>query len=925
MALLLLIPLVFGWLAVRRLLKETDALAAAALALPLGVSMLLLGVNGVYRVSTLENAVLATLAALVGAAALIAFTTKAPPLERPGLKPATLAFLVLATLAIYLFTNSQQIRNPDDDYWIHTPLQGLMLHGSFPPTNPFFSDLPMNGHYGRNLALVTVGWITELDMPLVQVAMTDLMQVFTFLLLFTTFRRATGSELQAALGAGLMFFGINVGGRGGLMDTLQNNNALVHLDLALIVALVLRAWSGQAWAAVLGGLALGGYAIVYETHFGLVVLSVLSMTPFLLKDRKALALSLVLLAVAFPISVTQGGPLTEMFQRKVLGKTEVDENTLSKGMQNQAQVVKLRFPKEKLFQILLEHGEYQRVSLVYYIDPLFSRFYVPSKERGYRPIWTWDVLRIHWLPMLLAPLSLAALLRLRHKPGLLLWAFGFISFLVPAMADFGPIYESEYYRWQFAAGVGLAGALGLAAGAWFEDFWARHEGVAWTWSATPGELVLRFGPRGLACLGLAALVWLDTLGCSWFLRTRLEQVLAEGDPLRGAILLPDTRDWLKRHAVLDFSPADWEMARWLEERVQPGDRILSNFDEENNFSILYESTLSGLSGARSVGHALPLDDEAIGTTPYHMAPPARAFWTTLDPALLRGLGVNWLLLKVEPGSEDLSQRLPQGLALTHQTTDPTGRKRLLYRVDVPPLKAGAVAEAPSPLEVVAFDLPERMRNGRGYPARLTVRAAEAFRSQDGVLFYETVRRKTNKGTAPVERILQPLDLDLAKGETRTLDVVFVAPHEDGIYDVRFFAGDGQEVRPLGGAPLAVDMAFRPRLSALRLKSLEPVEPPRAGRLTRFRAVLENPGATPVNASDRLSASVASKRPDGSTVRTPGQSMMPLALDLPAGGAQEVEVMALLPEEAGSYRLDLGLAPAEGGLSVLEGPIVEVQP
>lgn len=919
MALLLLVPLVFGWLAVRRLLKETDALTAVALALPLGVSMTLLGVNGVYRVNTLETAVLSTMAVLAVASALIALLAKAPELHRPRLKTATTAFLVLATLAIYLFTNSQQIRNPDDDYWIHTPLQGLMLHGAFPPTNPFFSDLPMNGHYGRNLALVTVGWLTGLDMPLVQVAMTDLMQVFTFLLLFTTFRKATGSELQAALGAGLMFFGINVGGRGGLMDTLQNNNALVHLDLALIVALVLRAWAGEAWAALLGGLALGGYAIVYETHFGLIVLSVLATLPFLLKQRRALALCLVLLAVAFPISVTQGGPLTEMFQRKVLGKTEVDENTLSKGMQNQAQVVKLRFPKEKLFQILLEHGEYQRVSLVYYVNPVLKPFYVPSKERGYRPIWTWDVLRIHWLPMLLAPLSLWVLWRSRHLPGLLLWAFGAISFLVPAMADFGPIYESEYYRWQFAAGVGLAGALGLAAGAWFEDFWGRHEGVAWTWASTPGELVLKVGPRGLAVLGLVVLVWLDTLGCAWFLQTRWQQVMEEGDPLRGAILLPDTREWLKRHAVLDFSPADWEMARWLEQRVQPGDRLLSNFDEENNFSILYESTLSGLSGARSVGHALPLDDEAIGTTPYHMAPPARAFWTTMDPALLRGLGVNWLLVKNAPPLQ------VEGVELVHETSDETGQVRRLYRVEVPPLTAGPVVETPSPLEVVSLELPQEMRNGRGYRARLTVRATAPFAARDGVLFYETLRRKTNKGTAPVERILQPLDLSLAAGETRTLDVVFVAPHEDGVYDVRFFAGDAREVRPLGGAAVAVDMDFRPALSTLQLKALEPLDPVRAGRLVRFRAVVENPGPQDVTALDGLNASLASKRPDGSTVRTPGQSMQPLALDVPAGGSQSVEVLGLLPEEPGSYRLDLGLAPQEGGLSVLEGPTVEVQP
>ncbi len=955
MAFLLLVPPILAWLAARRLLGERDALGASAMVLPLGLSLLLLGVNGVYRVADLQQAVLGTVGVIALAALLIALLTRPQPLQKPRLHPATLAFLVVAGLAIYLFTNSQQVANPDDDYWIHTPLQGLMLHGGFPPTNPFFSDIPMNGHYGRNLMLVSVGWLSGLDMPFVQVLMTDVFQLATFLLLFTTLRRATGSELQAVLGTAFMFFGINVGGRGGVMDTLQNNNAVVHMDLVLILNLVLRVWGGPTsggrfWAAVLGGLVLGGYAIVYETHFGLVLLATLSTAAVVCGlqawkgprtptaeggghadrlDRRALALTLLLLALATPLAVTQGGPLTELFHRKVLGQAEVDVATLSKGMQNQAQFVKVQFPKERLFQILLEHGEYQRISYVYRTRTFLSRFYSESPERGYRYIWSWDVLKIHWLALLLAPFSAWVLLRRRHLAGLWLGAFGLVSFLIPAVVDFGPVYESEYFRWQFAAGLGLAGALGLAAGALFEDFWRAHPGALGAWQPTPSEARLRLGPRGLAVLALVLVAWLETLSCGEFLLLRMEDLTSKGQWVRGALLLPDTRAWLARHAVLDFHPADWEAARWLEKRVQPRQRMLSNFQEENNFSILYESTLSGLSGARSVGHALPLDDEPIGTTPYHMAPPARAFWSTLDPGLLRGLGADWLYVREDVGQTEISARLAglPGLKLQHQAQDPHSGRRLLYRVELPPLAAGLVAEGVSPVEVQALELPQHLRNGRGYRARLTVRnsGAETLRLRDGVLFYETVRRSTGKRTAEVERILQPLDLELPLGQSRTLEIPFVAPHEDGDYDLEFFLGDSREVRRLGGLPQAVRMDFRPRLAALSVKSWEPLDKPWPGRLVRLCAGLENPTDRPLLAQDGLLAAVLAVRPEPGAERLAAQELQPVSLHVPAGGRADLEVVARMPERPGQYRLDLVLVPIEGGAAFLEGPLLEVGP
>jgi len=1015
MAWLLALPLILAWLVARRLLGERDTLTAASLVLPLGVALTLLGVNGVYRVADLPQAVLGTLAGMALVSALVVLLARAPSSRRPGLHPGTLVFLVLAGLAIYLYTNSQQIANPDDDYWIHMPLQGLMLHGGFPPTNPFFSDVPMNGHYGRNLTLVTVAWLSGLDLPFVQVLMTDLCQLATFLLLFTTLRRQTRSELQAVLGTAFVFFGINVGGRGGLLDTVQNNNAVVHLGLVLNMHLVLRTWgggglepesaawrenrgrrggsgckegvhrgaerswrlrehrrgapddadgpgsaaechgrwriqvesglAGRVWSAVLGGLVLGGYAIVYETHFGLVILATLSTAALLVASRlwagtrevasrapldgRALLLTGLLLALATPLAVTQGGPLTELFQRKVLGRGGVDVASLSKGMLNQAQFVKIQVPKEKLFQILLEHGEYQRISFVYRTRTFLKRFYSPSPGRGYRPVWSWDVLKIHWLPLLAAPFSAWVLVRRGHASGLFLGTFGVISFLTPALVDFGPIYESEYFRWQFAAGLGLAGALGVAAGAVFEEFWKCHPGRLGSWQAEPDRIRVLLAPRVLAVAGLVGLVWLETLTCSQFLWDRAESLSGRGQWLRGAWLLPETRAWLARHTVLDFHPADWEVARWLEKRVEPGQRMLMNFREENNFSILHESTFSGLSGVRSVGHALPLDDEPVGTTPFHMAPPARAFWTTLDPSLLRGLRVDWLFLRQDPGEEDLSARLAglPGLSLAHRTRGGRGGGRWLYRVDLPPLRVGPLVREVSPLRLEEIRLPGNLRNGRGARARVVLRhgGTESLSLREGVLFYETVRQETGKRTAEVERVLQPLDLDLAPGEVRTLEVPFVAPHEDGTYALEFFLGDFRKVQKLAGKACRFAMDFRPRMRALQVRSCDSLDTLKPGRLVRLRFTVANPLGCDFVARDGLLAAVVPVRPQDPPPSLAVAPLAPLGLEIPARGQVDLEVFARLPEQAGVWRMDLVLALAEGGTGFLPGVELVTEP
>lgn len=786
---LLAIPLGLGYLCARRCLGRTGWPSLLGEAGALAVVLTLIGVNAVYRMvgtrtyhgwNGLEIAVGVTLAWQCLAIALLYSRARSGPSiwRLPG--PASAILLGLSALVLF-YTNAQQIANPDDDYWIHAPLQGLMRHGNFPPFNPFFSDIAMNGHYGRNLGIVSFSLLSGADVFMSQHLLTSGIQVLTLWLFFAAFTRSAGSWKAGLLASVFVFFGINAGGRGGLIDTMQNNNAFVHLYLALLLSLMVTVWQDhKPAAAVLAGLSLGGYAIVYETHFGLVFLTILSLTPiFAIRQaisKKAALWAAAVLLISLPLAFTQGGPLTDLLERKQQGREHSQAEKLSKGMQNQAQVVKITFPKKALFQILLETGEYQRVAHIYTLDTPLRRLHTPTTQRGYAYIWSWDVLKIHFLPLYLFPLSLVVLWRRKSLAGHFMGAFGVISFLTPALVDFGPIYESEYYRWEFAAALGFAGALGLALAALAEPASASESareaeaGPPFVWRA-PSLFITRHGTKLLL---IGALTLLNSLACLSFVGARMAHALS-GSPKRW-LLFPSTETWLTRHQVLDFDSLDYQAARWLSAQVQPGDRLLTNFRQENNFSILFESTLTGLTGARCVGHALPLEDEKIGTTPFRQAPAAVAFWETYAGDPLSQLKVDWVFYRNDQGEE--LPPLP-GAKLAYRVQD-GNRLRLVYEIDrkaLPRLEIDADVEPQKPaLKATLAEKPlPPLRGGR--PIKLSLSSSGAA---SGVLELSTVRRSDGLVSSPSENLRWRLK---TTGE-RSVPVLLVPPYDEGVYDLK---------------------------------------------------------------------------------------------------------------------------------------------
>ncbi len=508
------------------------------------------------------------------------------------------------------------------------------------------------------------------------------------------------------------------------------------------------------------------------------------------------------------------------------------------------------------------------------------------------------MLKIHFLPLYLFPLSLIVLWRRQSLAGHFMGAFGVISFLTPALVNFGPIYESEYYRWEFAAALGFAGALGLALAALAEP---DGPSPAFQWNP-PKLLVSRQGGKVLAVISLTLL---NSWACLTFVGARLEQALS--GPLSGWLYFPSTQTWLAKHQVLDFDPLDYRAAQWLSAQVQPGDRLLTNFRQENNFSILYESTLTGLTGARCVGHALPLEDEKIGTTPFRQAPAAVAFWSTFLPDPLSQLKANWILYR-----DDLGKELPPlpGAKLVHRVQEGE-RIRLIYQIDrkaLPNLDVASSSPASGPLmkaELGDRTLPP-LRGGS--PVDLNLTSAQ---NASGILELSTVRRSDGLASSPSENLRWRLRLSAGTAQS----VPLVPPYDEGIYQLRATWYPDPGTPHLEVSTPELEVAFARLVNQVRIAEISyptvdsgqsDIWPTRV--LVSPQTRLELPSPWP--ASDQVLACWAFYSEErGEFDLLPGVNLQQLRLS-----EQPWKLPFITPEREGRYRLALYLSAGQGHLT-----------
>lgn len=878
----LLLPPLLGILLLHRLLKFEEPVGLLSAGWAVGWLYALMTVNfALLAGASLDTAVKAMLGLCLGLTAVLLWV-RGPKVRGPGFARATWAFLAVGALAVYVTTNTILYLNPDDDYFLHAPLQGQLLKGIFPIINPFLPDVFYGGHYARDLIVVVAAKLSGFTVFEVQAPVTVALQLSTFLVLFTALHRATRSQLQAALGTFLVFAGAIAGFRGGWLDTVANNNALAQSICALVFLFSLEALfvRPRPAATVLTGLTLGGLAWAYETNFTVVCLGLcgLALSTLVLRrlTKGQLITALAVVCLTLPLAIVQGGVFQHLFE-KIRGGRELAASTADLTLQSQNLEVSAKFPKDALFQIKLDRSG-EEMSMAYSTLPFLRDLPKTGGTPGYVSVFSWYAIRIHWLALYLAPLSLVWLLRSKNWAGLLLWWVGCSGYFLPSVVDFG-LWEAEVFRWQFVAAWGFAGALGIALGQWWEGI----RGPCFSLSSR--NLLVR--KKGVAAVALGLLLGLNSYPCFHQMRQRTAQL----DSWWGGFGFPRASVWFDRQPEVDLHPVDIRAGLWLSDQVSFGEKLLTNFRDENEFNIYFESSFLGLCGLRPVGHTFPLPFERLGTRPFRQNAATRAFWASLDVSLLGSLQPDWIYVRGRT-SEELEGLA--GLSLAHREDE----KHALFKVEVPSLQEGEPVagvrferlELPTPLAVEQYVLaPLTLRNVGTEPIKAETTFLYELIDRDGVL------------VEGWERFLQPVKLELLPGERQVVQVHFVAPHQEGEYRLRCRLGSESVA---GEQPVSV--GTRRLTSALEVLEAEPLDPLKAGQIARFRVRLKNPSKEKLGPETMLAALVA-KEPSVPIHLV--RDFSEVLLVIPAHGETELVLPVVVPEVMNGF--ELKLLPRDG--------------
>lgn len=907
-AVLLLISSVFlGWMLARRALRESDPLLAGGLAPLLGFPCLILYAN------TFDRGALPYSIYLFAALALALFALPTDRLEWPPLTRWQWVSLVAAGGAVLIYTLYAQQRFLDSDNWIHEPLIAHYMRGIFPPVHPFFPEIEMHGHYGRDLLMASLT-PTGQD-PLATVwLLNPLLQLAAFLVLAGSVRSFTGSAPQGITAAVMGFFGVCVGFRVGLVDSFDGNNGVVYaLAIALFHLMYRTLELGERRAGpgvwVVAGVTLGVYQLVYETHFGLLLLTGLTLAAAVARTRRVWAGVLIVATLALGLAVTEGGPFTDLARR-------AGSSTGSASEQNVGQHVTIEFPKDEFLKVLATTADYQRLSAAFRTS-LFEGMKPVIRGEGYMSIFDPRFLSTHWLPLFLAPLSLVLLLRRRNLAGLGFWIFGAYAYLTPGLVDFGPVYEWEYFRWEFAAGFGFAVALGVAV--------AQHlfEGpVPLGWERREGELSLTFGRRFPLWLGCIAVLVASLAAGEKLLNDAIIDVQKRDFKIS---LLPS--EWRIHRPELGIERVDIEAMAWLEPQVLPGDQVLSNLGEESPQGLWPDSVLATRTGAHPAGRARPPRDVRVHAHPnYHRDPVAKAFYATGRVDLLKAAGIDWLYLDPERLEPEVAARLAantEELRASPLFQDSRGEQRQLYEVRFP--EAEALRSEPPFEATLALDIPqEELRAGTLSTLRLTLRNAGETPRRVGWLRVSLLTPEGEPVVAPLE--VAPREQPLPAGATEVLELPFVTPLEEGSYELEVSLPytDSGEPALLERVSLQVD--FLARLGAIRprLDLPDSFEP---RRYSRIRLGLTSD--EPVRAGDDVVLYYRLMRPGGEYVWELDSIPQKLDLTLEPGVEREYFLDFLSPWESGSYQPELYLKDLSSGRVVpLQGefrPIHVVEP
>jgi hypothetical protein len=734
--LLIPVPFIFGYLLTARVLKERQWQLRLAVAYALALTLFLFVVNALFHFLSLRLAVYTTVALMaVGSLGLLRLR---PVVSSPvvlGRLEATVVIVLAMTAAFRaLFFQMMWV---DDDLFPHGPLMALYLQDIFPPRNPLHPELPYLGHYGRDLTISALSVLLRERFFMVQYVVTALNQGVIVMLIYFVSRRFLRSGRQALMTVILAFLG-----GWALMEVFGNNNSFVYLFLFLNsylcwIALIRRDVGSKVVATV----GLATYSIVYETHYG-ILLIVFAIFPILLMLQRRrwgmryVTIPAIIGGASLAIALVHGGTLTDI-GRRLLSYSSHHASTVE-TQSFFTQEVRLRFPK--------------------------PRFMITSFDGSDYPVISARLLREAGAFVLFLPLATAIMLYRQRYWGLWIAAMGLVAVLVPATVEFGA-QNVESYRFLFFGGVAAAMTCGIAVGMWLD------------WIAPRGPL-----PSWAKAVVLVFLV----VSCGTAIRRTT-------DNFRDVLRRPSeyywrAEDWACHGAYSArlCDPADARAAMRLRPLVKAGESLMLNTSNVAAASYHTDAMLAALSGTFIRGRGVRVSSGSGYKMGMDFEEPsgfrAIAFWSTGDVTLLDELGADYLLV-------DPAKLLPRA----YERLAREGRLKLLFREAG--LRPGAIREVyrveqglresappvPSDLRVEIGPVPSGLEPATFYEVPFSVTTRDSSFEGKIKVGYRVFRggRLMNWN----DEIRHVVNLERGGREKWTGYLHFVAPYEAGRYDV----------------------------------------------------------------------------------------------------------------------------------------------
>src|SRR5262245_10555809 len=763
MIVLAVIPFVFGYVLAGRVLREPRLLMRLSIAYALGLTCFLAVVNAAFYVTGLRAATYVAIGVLAGATlSLLWLTVVHVRMERlPRVDAIVLTAMALTVIVTTVLWQMQQV---DDDIWIHGPLMGAYLNNNFPPRNPYFPEFPYRGHYGRDLTITAFSTLAGGRFLEVQSVLTVLNHLVTLVLGYLLWRRFVRIRRAALLAMLFGFLAVNNATRNGLLETFQNNNTFAYLllfaNMYLVLAVLRRGGAGRV---IVSALSLGTYALVYETHFGALVVGIVGAVGCYAIWRPRRRLQSVtavaaMLAGALALSAVEGGAVTDALKSRILSSHGSVATT--EDFRGVSQEVSIRIPKPGLRITAPTGDEYSMLSL---------RF---VREAGL------------FVPLL--PVTLGMMLWRRSVFGSMTGINAVTSFPVPAVVDFGR-FNPESVRFLMLGGT-LAAMLFGAGAAWCLQL----------------AMVLRPSRKmlwvGLVVVILALTSWKSTR----LVFRQLER--AVGNPSEFYLTGKEWACGSRRSQWCDR--VDITASERLRKSAQPGDTLLSDSYLDPGNPRFRDSVLGIFSGVYVVGHGIRVyKDKVYSWQPYFIPAGFRtiAFWHTLEPRFLEDIRPTYLFLN--PGN-----LLPESYARLQSRTDMVrvlreadpqhGGIREVYRFLWKPSEA--VPSPPLDLSIRTVSFPKSIETARFYWIRMALETGDTAFQGPVRISYRTYYRDIRMD--PADEIRQTVKVTPGPKGALDSEVGFVAPYDPGDYRIEFLVWAGDAPRPLnapGGEHAAV--------------------------------------------------------------------------------------------------------------------------